>query len=104
MTSKTIASAMIGTSYFLALAISGPAAAQDQRDQARANFEQADVNKDEQLDLSEFTTFINLNADLGLGRAPTIRRFSRYGQAFATLDANKDGVVSRPEIAAQAQQ
>lgn len=104
MTSKAIASALIGTTSFLALAISGPAVAQDQRDQARANFEQADVNKDERLDLTEFTTFINLNADHGLGQASTVRRFSQYARAFATADANKDGFVSRAELAAQAKQ
>jgi Ca2+-binding EF-hand superfamily protein len=81
-----------------------PAVAQDQRDQARINFEQADANKDGVLDLAEFTTFINLNADHNLGRAPSIRRFGRYKQAFTTLDTNKDGFVSREEIAAQAQQ
>jgi Ca2+-binding EF-hand superfamily protein len=104
MTSKTFASALIGTSSFLAIAISGPAVAQDQRDQARANFEQADVNKDEKLDLAEFTTFINLNADHGLGQASTVRRFGKHATAFQRLDTNQDGFVSRAEIAAQAKQ
>lgn len=103
MTSKNIAAALFGTASFLVIVISAPAVAQDQRDQARANFLQADVNKDGKLDLAEFTTFINLNADQGLGRAATVRRFSQYARAFATADANKDGFVSREEIAAQAQ-
>lgn len=102
MSSKTIATALFGTASFLALAIAGPAVAQEQRDQARVNFQQADVNKDGQLDLPEFTTFINLNADDGLGRAATVRRLSMYAKAFATADANRDGLVSREEIAAQA--
>lgn len=101
MTSKTIATGLYAS--FLAIAVSAPAVAQDQRDQARAHFEQADVNKDGQLDLAEFTTFINLNAEKGLGQAPMIRRFGRHATAFGRLDANKDGLVSREEIAAQAQ-
>ena len=32
-----------------------------------------------------------------------IRRFGRHATAFGRLDTNKDGVVSREEIAAQAQ-
>lgn len=104
MISNFTATLLFGTACLLATSIAGSAFAQDKRDQARANFEQADVNKDGRLDPAEFTTFINLNADHGLGRAATIRRFSRYAQAFGTLDTNKDGVVSRQEIAAQAQQ
>jgi Ca2+-binding EF-hand superfamily protein len=100
---KAIATALFGTASFLAIAVSTPAFAQDQRDQVRAHFEQADVNKDGQLDVAEFKTFINLNADHGLGRAATVRRFGMYGKAFATADANKDGVVSRQELAAHAQ-
>lgn len=104
MTSKSIATVLFGTASLLAIAIADPAFAQDQRDQARANFDQADVNKDRRLDRAEFTTFINLNAEHGLGRAATIRRTGRYAQAFATFDTNKDGFVSREEVAAQAQQ
>jgi Ca2+-binding EF-hand superfamily protein len=104
MISKTAAIALFGAIPTLTLAIAVPAVAQDQRERARMNFEQADANKDGRLDLAEFTTFINLNADQGLGRAPTIRRFGRYAQAFTTLDTNKDGFVSREEIAAQVQE
>jgi Ca2+-binding EF-hand superfamily protein len=104
MATKTSAVVLFGSASLLTIAIFAPAVAQVQRDKARANSPQAEVNKDDQLDLAEFTTFINLNADHSLGRAATIRRFSRYAQAFGTLDTNKDGVVSRQEIAAQAQQ
>ena len=103
MATKTNAIVLLGSASLLAIAVAGPAGAQDQRDKARANFQQADVNKDGQLDLAEFTAFINLNADHGLGRAATVRRLGMYAKAFATADANKDGLVSREEIAARAQ-
>ena len=89
---------------FFTLLSGSPALASDaDRKQAQANFQKADANKDEQLDTAEFKTFINLNADHGLGRASTIRRFGAYGRAFGTLDSNNDGAVSREEIAKQAQ-
>ena len=58
----------------------------------------------EQLNVAEFKTFIDLNADHKLGRAASIRRFGMYIKAFKTIDANGDGVVTKDEIAAQAQQ
>lgn len=100
---KTKIHALSGTAMLLAFAVSGPAAAENERDQVRANFEKADANKDGMLDLNEFTNFINLNADLGLGRAPMIRRFGGYATAFGRLDTNRDGRVSRAELAAQVQ-
>jgi Ca2+-binding EF-hand superfamily protein len=103
MAKMTSTIVLFGSASLLAIALAGPAVAQDQRDRARANFELADVNKDGQLDLAEFTNFINLNADHGLGRAATVRRFGMYAKAFATADGNRDGFVSREEIAAQAQ-
>lgn len=104
MTSKTITAALFTTAAFMSLAISAPANADPQRAQVQANFQQADVNQDQQLDLAEFTTFINLNADYGLGRAGMIRRMGMHGRAFGTADANGDGVVTAEEIAARAQQ
>lgn len=104
MITKTISAALFTTATLVALSIAGPASADAQRAQARANFLEADVNKDEQLDLAEFTTFINLNADHNLGRAGLIRRFGMHGKAFGQADANRDGVVSKEEIATQAQQ
>ncbi|NJM33391.1 MAG: hypothetical protein HC850_00415 [Rhodomicrobium sp.] len=103
MASKALAIALFAAPSLLMIALSAPANAQEQRDQARANFEQADVNKDELLDRAEFTTFINLNADDGLGRAPMIRSLDMYGRAFGTADTNGDGMVSKQEIASQAQ-
>lgn len=82
-----------------------PAAANDnpKRAQTQANFLAADVDKNEKLNLAEFTTFINLNADHNIGQALSIRRFGLYTKAFKQADANGDGVVSKEEIAAQAQ-
>ena len=96
-------STLLASAAALSLAIAAPANADPQRAQAQANFVQADVNKDEQLDYTEFKTFINLNADHNLGRAAAVRRFSMYEKAFGQADANRDGIVSKQEITAQAQ-
>jgi Ca2+-binding EF-hand superfamily protein len=88
----------------VALTLSGLAHANPQRAQLQANFQAADVDRNEQLNLAEFKTFINLNADHKLGRAVSIRRFGMYTQAFKAIDANGDGVVTKEEIAAQAKQ
>lgn len=104
MNSKTAVTAFAFLTALTLMATGGSAGAQGQRDQARANFVKADINKDSFLDSAEFQTFINLNADLGLGRAPTIRRFNAYARAFAELDKNRDGKLSREEIAAVANQ
>lgn len=75
-----------------------------QRVQAQANFFAADVDKNEQLSLSEFMTFINLNAEHNLGQAASIRQFKMYKRAFKKADANGDGIVTKQEIAAQAKE
>ena len=87
----------------LSISIVMPVKADQRREQAQANFLQADLNEDQHLDFGEFTAFINLNADHGLGRATTIRRLGMHRRAFGQLDANRDGLVSREELAAQAQ-
>lgn len=104
MVSKPKPYVLLASSAALASMIAAPANADPQRAQAQANFQAADVNQDQQLDLAEFTTFINLNADHGLGRAGMIRRMGMHGRAFGTADANGDGVVTPEEIAARAQQ
>ncbi len=103
MTSKPTTAAWLATAVLLSITIAAPAKADQRREQAQANFLQADVNQDQHLDLGEFTTFINLNADHGLGRAATIRRLGMHSRAFGRLDADRDGVVSRQELAAQVQ-
>lgn len=88
------------------LAAHGAQAAEPNREQAAENFRQADVDANGALSLSEFTTLIDLNAQDGIGRAATIKRFGRYATAFGRLDANADGLVTSDEIrnvAAQAQ-
>ncbi len=75
-----------------------------QRVQAQANFFAADVDKNEQLSLSEFMTFINLNAEHNLGQAASIRQFKMYKMAFKKADANGDGILTKQEIAAQAKE
>lgn len=79
-------------------------ASQSIQEQAKENFLQADVNQDGLLDIDEFTRFINLNAEHGLGRAAMVRRFGMQRRAFGKLDVNRDGVVSPQEIAAAAKQ
>lgn len=84
--------------------LSALAHANPQRAQLQANFQAADVDKNEQLNEAEFKTFINLNADHKLGRAASIRRFGMYNKAFKEIDANGDGVVTKQDIAAHAKQ
>ncbi|MGF1651659.1 MAG: hypothetical protein ACFCUN_14545 [Hyphomicrobiaceae bacterium] len=103
MISKLKFAVLLASASVLSLSIAAPANADPQRAQVQANFEAADVNQDGQLDMAEFTTFINLNAQYGLGRAGMIRSFGMYERAFSEADANGDGVVTKEEIAARAQ-
>ncbi len=83
----------------LALMGAGPAWGQEpDQDQAKINFQSADANADQKLDRTEFETFINLNAEHGLGKTAKIRRFGAYGKAFAKIDGNGDGFVTREEL------
>lgn len=102
MTSKVKLTLFAAAAVILSLAMIAPSQADQQREQARANFMQADVNQDRLLDFAEFKTFIDLNADHNIGRASMISRFGMHGRAFGTLDANRDGAVSPAELAAKA--
>jgi len=86
------------------LTLSASAHANPQRVQLQVNFLAADVDKNEQLNVAEFKTFINLNADHKLGRASSIRRFGMYTKAFKEIDTNGDGIVTKEEIAAQVEE
>jgi len=87
------------------LLIAAPALALDataDQNAAHANFKQADGNGDGKLSVAEFRKFIDANAADGTGRAGMVKRFGAYDTAFAKVDTNKDGVVSKKEIAASA--
>lgn len=86
------------------LTLSASAHADPQREQLKANFLAADADNNGQLNVAEFNTFINLNADHKLGRASSIRRFGMYKKAFKEIDANGDGIVTKEEIAAHAKE
>lgn len=103
MTSKTIIAPLATTVALLALTQSALANPDPRREQVLANFKAADVDQNDQLDMAEFKTFINLNADQNLGQASKVRRFGMYDTAFNTADVNGDRAVSKTEIAAQAQ-
>lgn len=66
--------------------------------QAAANFSQADANSDGALTPSEFKVFMDLNAAHGIGRAQQVRDRNLYGRAFGRLDANRDGLLTTPEL------
>lgn len=105
MISKTLMPHVAASVSLVALlTLSVSAHANPQRAKLRANFEAADIDRNEQLNMAEFKTFINLNADHKLGRAVNIRRFGMYTKAFEQIDENGDGVVTQEEIAAQAKQ
>lgn len=100
--SKIITPFVVTAVTVVALILSTSANADPERAQAQAHFKAADADRNGQLSEAEFKTFIDLNADHNLGRASSIRRFGMYTQAFKKADANRDGVVSKEEIAAQA--
>ena len=86
---------LIGASFTLAL----PAAAQD-AELAAENYRQADANGDGVLVYAEFATFIDLNAEDGLGNAARVSSRGMHARAFARVDANGDGMVSPQELQA----
>lgn len=101
---KTVEPLAHTTVALIALVLPASTHANPQRVQAHANFQAADVDMNAKLTLAEFTTFIKLNADHKLGQASRIHRWGMYTKAFEKADANGDNVVTKEEIAAQAQQ
>ncbi|MEM6679848.1 MAG: hypothetical protein AAF675_18450 [Pseudomonadota bacterium] len=76
------------------------AAAETDRERLIANFRTADADADTMLTLEEFTRFIHLNAEDGLGRAAMIKRHGRESTAFGRVDMDGDGLVTPDEIRA----
>lgn len=73
--------------------------AQDQRSLVRENFKLADANGDDRLSRPEFRRFIDENAKDKLGRSAMVKQFGAYDTAFERVDSNKDGFVTKGEIA-----
>lgn len=96
---KTLALALICLSGATQSAI-----AQTTQGQVQANFMKADANSDTALTIDEFTRFIDLNADAGIGNARLIQRTGQYARAFARVDANQDGLATGQELSALASQ
>jgi len=87
----------------LPLLAAGPALSSEIDNAQRVvNFLRADVNKDRQLSLNEFKTFIDLNANYKIGQAQMIRRLGLYDKIFARLDKNGNGQVTAEEFKAAA--
>ena len=103
-TPMNLMSLVVTSVALVALTLSASAHANPHRPQLQANFQAADVDKDEQLNVAEFKTYINLNADHKIGRAASIRRLGMYSKAFKEIDANGDGVITKQDIAAHAKQ
>ena len=101
MSKNNTRTAVLAVSALMALVANGPAfASKSDKEQAKANFLGADVNNDGKLDFNEFKTFIDFNAQYGIGRASMVRRFGAYGKAFGEVDVNGDGFVTGKEIRA----
>lgn len=90
------------TSFMVATLICAsymPAIAQ-QAELGAENYRQADANGDGMLAYAEFATFIDLNAEDGLGQAAQISSRGMHARAFERIDANGDGLVSPRELQA----
>ncbi len=97
-----LAAAALAT--YAALSTGPSLASEAKREQAAANYMQADANGDGALSSAEFRTLIDLNARDGIGQAAMVKRFGRQQMAFQRIDANGNGLVTPEEIQALAQQ
>ena len=94
-TNPLILAAIVGASLTIAL----PAIAQT-AELGAENYRQADANGDGVLVYAEFATFIDLNAEDGLGNAARVSSRGMHARAFSRVDANGDGIVSPQELQA----
>jgi hypothetical protein len=62
------------------------------------DFAASDADRSGALNPAEFRRFIGLAASAGRGRAVRVRDNNAYDQAFARLDRNRDGQLSRAEL------
>lgn len=78
----------------LALSVAGPALAGTPAE----DFAAADADSNRTLDPTEFRAYIALAAAAKRGQAVRVRDGNYYDRAFARIDANKDGRLSRVEM------
>lgn len=99
MTTTQKTTAHLTAMWAAALCLAGTAAMAQQELYAE-NFAAADADGSGWLTLAEFTTFIDLNAEDGLGRASTIQQRAAYATAFSRVDANGNGTIEHQELQA----
>jgi len=98
----TLLSSISSSAVLLFLSLPAAHADQTFMTLAKENYLQADVDGDLMLTLDEFTKFVDLNANDGLGRAGMIRDRGMHGFAFRRVDLNSDGLVAPDELSAMA--
>jgi hypothetical protein len=86
-----------------ALALS--ACAHDERPDTRAqSYQRADLDQNEKLTLGEYETYLQMQADMGDGRAQELLSYEQKNRPkavllkFQKLDMNRDTFVSREEL------
>ena len=63
-----------------------------------ADLRAADADRDGRLSRAEFRVLIDRRAEAGGERAAVIKRAGAYDRAFARLDRDNDGFLSREEL------